>query len=84
MIDNGTVDINLGSILQGLTLAILVWFWNAFHQIKDQLTDLSSTTKEWQAKIDVALFGAKGDNGIHGTVKDHEQRLRHVETIRPE
>lgn len=74
-----SIEINLSAILQGVTVALLVWFWNSVHGIKEQLTTLTKETKEWQAKVDVALFGATGDNGMYGTVKDHETRLRLLE-----
>lgn len=71
--------IDLGAIFQGLTLAFLIWFWNAFNQVRDKLNELTQETKEWQAKIDVVVFGATGSNGLNGTVKDHEVRLRLLE-----
>lgn len=71
--------IDLSSIMQGLTLGILLWFWNQFHQIKDRLAELTRETKEWQAKVDVAMFGVTGTNGMHGMSKDHEVRLRLLE-----
>lgn len=67
------------NFLQALTAFLLIWFWTAFHQIKDKLTELTKETKEWQAKIDVVVFGATGNNGLHGTSKDHETRLRLLE-----
>jgi hypothetical protein len=35
--------------------------------------------KVWQSKINTTLFGPNGDNGLNGTSKDHEHRLRHIE-----
>lgn len=73
------VTVDLGAILQGLTIAILLWFFTSLHQIKEQLSDLKRETKEWQAKVEVGLFGATGENGLHGLSKDHEQRIRLLE-----
>lgn len=73
------VSVDMGTILQGLTVAILLWFFTQFHQMKDNLAEFKKETKEWQAKVEVGLFGATGENGLHGTSKDHEQRIRALE-----
>lgn len=74
-----TLELNVGTLMQGLTLALLVWFWNEFHAIKQRLTDFQRESKEWQARIETGLFGATGENGLHGTSKDHETRIRLLE-----
>lgn len=81
MIDGeaGSISLNLSGVLQALTVALLLWFFRAFDALRDQLTQLTKETKEWQARVNVALFGATGDNGLHGTVKDHEARIRSLE-----
>ena len=51
---------------------VLAGFWREIHTFKRHIN-------QWQAKIDVVLFGAQGDNGLNGGHKDHEQRLRSLE-----
>jgi hypothetical protein len=51
---------------------VLAGFWREIHLFKRDVG-------KWQARIDTALFGATGDNGLHGTSKDHETRLRALE-----
>jgi hypothetical protein len=81
MLDGTTqaINLDLNGVLQTVTVALLLSFFGSVNKLRDQLTRLTKETKEWQAKVDVALFGATGDNGLHGTVKDHEARLRSLE-----
>jgi hypothetical protein len=53
---------------------VLAGFWREIHMFKRDVG-------KWQAKIDVVLFGATGSNGINGTTKDHEQRIRQLENF---
>jgi hypothetical protein len=52
---------------------VLAGFWREIHLFKRDVG-------KWQTRIDTALFGATGDNGLHGTSKDHEQRIRLLES----
>lgn len=52
---------------------LLAGAWREFHRFKRDV-------EQWQSKIDVVLFGPQGDNGLNGTSKDHESRLRLVES----
>jgi hypothetical protein len=51
---------------------VLAGFWREINVFKREVL-------KWQSKIDTTLFGATGDNGINGTVKDHEKRIRRLE-----
>jgi len=55
---------------------VLAGFWREIHTFKRHIN-------QWQAKIDVVLFGAQGDNGLNGGYKDHEHRLRALERQQP-
>lgn len=63
--------------LTGIAVAvagfILAGAWREFHQFKREI-------QGWQARIDTVLFGADGSNGLNGTSKDHEQRIRLLES----
>lgn len=54
------------------TGAVLMGFWKEMNSMRKQMI-------QWQAKIDTTLFGASGSNGLSGTSKDHEERIRILE-----
>lgn len=60
------------SIAVGFAGFVLAGFWREIHTFKRHIN-------QWQSKIDTALFGVNGDNGLNGTQKDHEARLRLIE-----
>lgn len=43
------------------------------------MNDFKKKVQSWQDRMDVAMFGPNGKNGVYGTVGDHEQRLRALE-----
>ena len=51
---------------------VLAGAWREFHHFKREI-------QKWQAKIDTALFGVTGGNGLNGISKDHETRIRQLE-----
>ena len=51
---------------------VLAGFWVEIHGFKREII-------KWQSKIDTVLFGPEGNNGLNGTLKDHESRLRQLE-----
>ena len=63
--------------LTGIAVAVagflLAGAWKEFHSFKREV-------QQWQSKIDTVLFGAEGGNGLNGTAKDHETRLRMLES----
>lgn len=63
---------DIAAIAVSFTGFILAGFWREIHNFKREVL-------RWQSKIDTTLFGATGDNGLNGTTKDHEQRLRVLE-----
>lgn len=65
-----TVDVS--TIALGIAAFVLAGFWREIHGFKREIL-------RWQSKIDTVLFGAEGGNGLNGTAKDHEQRLRVLE-----
>lgn len=77
--ESPSLSLDLGSVLQAVTVALLLGGIAGFNKLKEQVTELTKDTKEWQARVTVALFGATGDNGLHGISKDHEARIRLLE-----
>lgn len=63
---------DLTTVAVAFTGFVLAGFWREIHTFKREVT-------RWQSKIDTTLFGATGDNGLNGTAKDHEARLRALE-----
>lgn len=57
----------------GFTGFVLTMFWREIHSFKRQV-------ERWQSKIDTTLFGPEGNNGLNGTTKDHETRIRVLES----
>jgi len=68
---NGNLEI--GTIGLGIAGFLLAGAWREFHHFKREV-------QKWQSKIDVVLFGPEGNNGMNGTSKDHEQRIRLLES----
>jgi hypothetical protein len=66
------MQLDPSNILQTVIALLLVGQWNATSTFKREV-------RRWQDRMDVALFGPDGNNGLNGTVKDHEQRLRAIE-----
>lgn len=66
------MEINLGVILQAVATALLIG-------ALQQLADFRRKVQSWQDRMDVAMFGPDGRNGVYGSVKDHELRLRRLE-----
>lgn len=66
-------QVTLTTLAVGFTGFVLAGFWREIHAFK-------RSVESWQSKIDVTLFGATGDNGLNGTSKDHEQRIRSLES----
>lgn len=50
----------------------LTMFWREIHAFK-------RSVEKWQSRIDTTLFGPEGNNGLNGTSKDHEVRIRVLE-----
>jgi hypothetical protein len=50
----------------------LTGFWREQRALREDM-------RTWQAKINTTLFGPNGDNGLNGTSKDHETRIRALE-----
>lgn len=73
-----TTDAGLGfhDAVAGVAALALTGFWREMHSLKREITS-------WRATIDTTLFGPHGENGLYGTVRDHEQRLRRVEDVVP-
>jgi hypothetical protein len=65
---------NATSVAIAFAGMVLAGFWREIHAFKRQI-------EKWQARIDTVLFGPDGGNGLHGTTKDHEQRLRRLEAF---
>lgn len=53
--------------------AALAFFGREMYSFKREI-------QRWQAKIDTTLFGPEGANGLNGSLKDHESRIRLLET----
>ncbi len=66
------VAVTLESIGLGVTTIALVGFWREQRALRDDI-------RVWQSKINTTLFGPNGDNGLNGTSKDHETRIRTIE-----
>ena len=64
--------ITLESLAVGFTGVVLAGFWRDTRGLQKEI-------RSWRAKIDTTLFGPEGSNGLNGTVKDHEQRIRVLE-----
>ena len=64
---------DIQTIAISFTAFVLAGFWREVHHFR-------TATQKWQSKIDVTLFGPEGSNGLNGTIKDHETRLRALET----
>ena len=56
----------------GFTGLVLTGFWREQRALREDM-------RTWQAKINTTLFGPNGDNGLNGTSKDHERRIRTLE-----
>lgn len=69
------VAITVESIGLGVTTFVLVGFWREQRALRDDI-------KVWQSKINTTLFGPNGDNGLNGISKDHEYRIREIESYR--
>jgi hypothetical protein len=65
----------------GLSLSdAALWFaGGAIAFFSREIYSFKREVLRWQAKIDTTLFGPEGQNGMHGTVKDHELRIRLLE-----
>jgi hypothetical protein len=61
--------VSLETIVTGFAGLAAIAFWREMRALRDDFTTFRST-------IHTALFGPEGNNGINGTVKDHETRLR--------
>jgi hypothetical protein len=66
------MQLDASNILQTVIALLLAGQWNATATFKREV-------RRWQDRVDVTLFGPGGDNGLNGTMKDHEQRLRAIE-----
>ena len=55
-------------IIGAILIAFILWLGRAVLAFAKEMT-------EWR----VILFGRNGENGIQGTVKDHENRIRALE-----
>jgi len=64
--------VDVSTIALSVAGFVLAGAWREFHAFKREI-------QKWQAKIDTALFGAQGDNGLNGTTRDHEARIRVIE-----
>jgi hypothetical protein len=67
-----TRSLTLTDIAVTFTGFVLIGFWREMHSLKNDI-------RAWQAKINTTLFGPNADNGLVGTSKDHEHRLRDLE-----
>ncbi len=68
-----TIGSEIGTITLGIAAFLLAGAWRELHAFKREI-------QQWQSKIDTVLFGPEGNNGLNGTMKDHEQRLRVLES----
>jgi hypothetical protein len=66
------MNIDVAAIALAFAGFVLAGFWREMHKFKREI-------QQWQSKIDTVLFGPMGDNGLHGTVRDHETRIRMLE-----
>lgn len=64
---------DIHTVALGFTGFVLTMFWREIHAFK-------RSVEKWQSKIDTTLFGPQGDNGLNGTSKDHETRIRVLES----
>lgn len=64
--------ISMADAAIAFTGVVLLGFWREMNSLKKH-------TLQWQSKIDTTLFGASGNNGLNGTTKDHEERIRSLE-----
>ena len=39
---------------------------------------------DWQTMVSMAIWGINGQNGLTGTSKDHEQRIKNLEAFKSE
>lgn len=69
----GKAGVDLHTLSIAFTGFVLTAFWREIHAFKQSV-------ERWQSKIDTTLFGATGDNGLNGTSKDHETRIRALES----
>jgi hypothetical protein len=70
--DTTGLQLTVTDIAVSFSSIILLAFWRDMNRFKQD-------TQTWQATIETALFGRDGTNGINGTVKDHEVRIRDLE-----
>lgn len=67
------MQMDIPTIAVSFTGFVLIGFWREMHAFK-------RSQQAWQAKIDTTLFGPEGSNGLNGVIKDHEQRIRALES----
>jgi hypothetical protein len=63
---------DLQALITAFAGMVFAGFWREIHLFKQAVS-------AWQSKIDTHLFGAAGNNGLTGAVKDHEERIRDIE-----
>lgn len=66
------MDASLSNIALAVAGFLLAAAWRELHHFKREV-------QRWQGRIDVVLFGPNGDNGLNGTSRDHETRIRRLE-----
>ena len=71
-----TSDLTIERVAIGIAGMTLMGFWREMRSFREE-------SRNWQTRIETALFGANGDNGINGTVKalaeDVKQLQRHAD-----
>lgn len=70
------------AVATGMTISdAAVWFTGgAIAFFAREIYSFKREVLRWQAKIDTTLFGPEGSNGLNGMVKDHEVRIRQLES----
>lgn len=64
--------VTVESIAMGVAALMLTAFW------KDSRNEWKKAA-EWRGEMKATLFGVNGTNGLVGTSKDHETRIRELE-----
>ena len=56
----------------GVAGVALAGFWHEMRSFREE-------TRQWQVRIETALFGPNGDNGINGTVKTLVEEVKQLQ-----
>lgn len=65
-------DLTIERVGLGVAGIALMGFWKDMRSFREE-------SRTWQTRIETALFGPNGDNGINGTVKGLAEDVKHLQ-----